>query len=76
MHRFYASSRLKAGLLLFNTCSLAVVALLLFGFAIFCLSDSKDAGELVAKTLFFPTPLPPFPPSPPPTSDLPPFLES
>lgn len=48
---FYASSRLKAGLLLFNTCSLAVVALLLFGFAIFCLSDSKDAGELVKKEL-------------------------
>jgi len=48
---FYASSRLKAGLLIFNTGCLGVLSILLLGFAIFCLADAKDAGELVKQQL-------------------------
>jgi hypothetical protein len=48
---FFAASRLKAGLLIFNTACLGVLSILLLGFAIFCLADAKDAGELVRQQL-------------------------
>jgi len=48
---FYAASRLKAGLLFFNSACLLVLSVILLGFAIFCLADSKDAAELVKQQL-------------------------
>jgi len=48
---FYAASKLKGGLLFCNGCWLAVIAVLLLGFGIFCLADSKDAAELVKQEL-------------------------
>jgi hypothetical protein len=49
--RFYASSRLKSGLLIFNAACLGVISILLLGFGIFCLADSKDAQDLVKNQL-------------------------
>ena len=49
--RFYASSRLKSGLLIFNAACLGVISILLLGFGIFCLADSKDAQDLVKHQL-------------------------
>ena len=48
---FYASSKEKAGLLLCNSGALAFISVLLLGFAIFCLVDSKDAAALVRQEL-------------------------
>eukprot|EP00277_Geminigera_cryophila_P005762 CAMPEP_0179421134 /NCGR_PEP_ID=MMETSP0799-20121207/9585_1 /TAXON_ID=46947 /ORGANISM="Geminigera cryophila, Strain CCMP2564" /LENGTH=432 /DNA_ID=CAMNT_0021194883 /DNA_START=39 /DNA_END=1337 /DNA_ORIENTATION=+ len=48
---FYAASRLKAGILLFNSACLSVLSIILLGFAIFCLADGKDAAELVKQQL-------------------------
>eukprot|EP00286_Rhodomonas_abbreviata_P019393 CAMPEP_0181299216 /NCGR_PEP_ID=MMETSP1101-20121128/6221_1 /TAXON_ID=46948 /ORGANISM="Rhodomonas abbreviata, Strain Caron Lab Isolate" /LENGTH=379 /DNA_ID=CAMNT_0023404337 /DNA_START=90 /DNA_END=1229 /DNA_ORIENTATION=+ len=44
---FYAAFRNKGGLLLFNAASLSVMAVLLLGFAIFCISDAEDASNLL-----------------------------
>merc|ERR1719163_955240 len=48
---FYAASKLKPGVLFCNGCCLAVIAILMLGFGIFCLADSKDAAELVKQEL-------------------------
>jgi hypothetical protein len=39
---FFAASRLKAGLLIFNTACLGVLSILLLGFAIFCLAGRNS----------------------------------
>lgn len=36
---FYAASKLKPGVLFCNGCCLAVIAILMLGFGIFCLAD-------------------------------------
>jgi hypothetical protein len=49
---FFAASRLKAGLLVFNAACLGVLFILLLGFAIFCLAGRNSEKSVCLHTKF------------------------